>query len=340
MAQIDLELTGPLAKDGLSLSGVAVAAPDHLFVAPDEGGAVLRMVRDGDGFRADDALVVADLVAVAGEPGDEIDLEGLDVADGALWLVGSHSAVRTRIKKSTDDDEVPALLRTVTQPPARRLLARIPLRATADGPQPVASFARPDGSTVTAAALVTDGLHTALRDDPHLGPFLTQPSKDNGLDIEGIAVLGEQVLLGLRGPVLRGWAVLLELTPHPADEDGRLRIEPPVVHFLDLGGLGIRDLARDGDDLLVLAGPTMLLDGPSRVLRLAGAGKVPPPVVVRDHHLTQVGPDLTVGVGEDHPEGIAVLEQDGKRHLLVIYDSPAKARVHGATVSAERLRLD
>jgi hypothetical protein len=84
----------------------------------------------------------------------------------------------------------------------------------------------------------------------------------------------------------------------------------------------------------------MLLDGPSRVLRLPGAGTVPPPVVVRDHHLTQVGPDLPVGVGEDHPEGIAVIRHGGEPHLLVIYDSPAKARVHGATVRAERLRLD
>ena len=37
------------------------------------------------------------------------------------------------------------------------------------------------------------------------------PSKDNGLDIEGLAVLGNRVYLGLRGPVLRGRAIILEL---------------------------------------------------------------------------------------------------------------------------------
>jgi hypothetical protein len=129
--------------------------------------------------------------------------------------------------------------------------------------------------------------------------------------------------------------VLLEMTPRQAAEHNRLVIDAPVAHFLDLAGLGIRDLARHGDDLLVLAGPTMLLDGPSRVLRLRGAGAQPPPVVVRDHDIEQIGPDLAVGVGEDHPEGIAVLEHDGKPELLVIYDSPADARVHGTTVRAE-----
>ena len=36
---------------------------------------------------------------------------------------------------------------------------------------------------------------------------------------------------------------------------------PYRKHLLELGGLGIRDLCVDGDDLLILAGPTMDLDG-------------------------------------------------------------------------------
>ena len=37
--------------------------------------------------------------------------------------------------------------------------------------------------------------------------------------------------------------------------------------FSDLDGLGVRDLCRHGDDLLVLAGPTMELDGRAAVFR-------------------------------------------------------------------------
>ncbi len=56
-------------------------------------------------------------------------------------------------------------------------------------------------------------LRDLLEDDEHLAPFLAIPGKDNGLDVEGIAVRGDRVLLGLRGPVLRGWALVLELRP-------------------------------------------------------------------------------------------------------------------------------
>ena len=337
---VDLEITGAGDKDELSLSGVAAAGSDHLFVVPDEGGSVLRLARHGGGFRLDGTHPVADLVPVAGEPGDEIDLEGLDVAGEELWLAGSHSAVRTRIRKTAPVAAIPRLLATVERPAARRLLARIPLVDTGKGAQPARSATRADGTVQTALSLVPDGLHTALLDDPHLGPFLTLPSKDNGLDIEGIAAVGDQLLLGLRGPVLRGWAVLLTITPRPSDIPGRFAIDPPITHFLDLAGLGVRDLARSGDDLLVLAGPTMLLDGPSRILRIRGAGVRPPARVLRAGDLEQVGPDLAVGVGADHPEGITVLDRPGGPRLLVVYDSPTGSRVHGRTTRAELRALD
>ena len=57
-----------------------------------------------------------------------------------------------------------------------------------------------------------DALTRTLRDDPHLGPFLSIPSKDNGFDIEGLAAApGGRLFLGLRGPVLNGWACVLEI---------------------------------------------------------------------------------------------------------------------------------
>ena len=57
-----------------------------------------------------------------------------------------------------------------------------------------------------------DALTRALRDDPHLGPFLSIPSKDNGFDIEGLAAAPNgRLFLGLRGPVLDGWACILEI---------------------------------------------------------------------------------------------------------------------------------
>jgi len=134
-------------------------------------------------------------------------------------------------------------------------------------------------------------------------------------------------VLGLRGPVLRGWAVLLALDLHT--EVDELVLDGVTKHFLDLAGLGVRDLARDGDDLLVLAGPTMVLDGPARVLRLPGAAQELAPAVARDG--IEVVAELAVGDGCDRPEGLAVLD-DG---LLVLHDSPSAHRIDGTVVLAD-----
>jgi hypothetical protein len=282
----------------------------------------------------------------------------MDLSDGFLWVVGSHSAVRKRVTDTTPLNDIPERLTHVTHPQARRLLARIPLSFPGgDGPQPVRCVTSAEGLAVWAAAVPAGGhghspgpLLEALRRDEHVARFVRLPGKDNGLDIEGIAVVGRRVLLGLRGPVLRGWAVVLEIEPRPRADDPRsLELAPlrssgrsrtVAKHFLDLRGLGVRDLARDGDDLLVLAGPTMALDGPSRVLRIRGAGSGPMPPVIRAGDLEPVGPDLPVGDGENHPEAMTVVHDGGERRLLVLNDSPSAEQVEGRELHAELVPLN
>jgi hypothetical protein len=329
-------------KDTTSLSGVA-ATGKHLFLAPDEGAAVLRLRRGADGGyehpeRFDVDALTDPVVVPRGD--DELDLEGMDCGGGALWVLGSHSGVRTRVKKHTPADEIPGVLRDVTFPPRRQVLIRIALADSGDGPVP---------QRVGTAALGPGdgGLRAALAGDPLLEPFLGLPGKDNGLDIEGLVVLGDRVLLGLRGPVLRGWAVVVEIRPRPvADDLTRLELAPldaadPAAgryrtHVLDLGGLGIRDLARHGDDLLVLTGPTMVLDGPARILRLRrGAVDPMPPAVLADD-LDVVVEDLPTDEG--HPEGLTVVHDD-RPWLLVCDDGPSGHRLDGTTVLADRVDL-
>jgi hypothetical protein len=84
----------------------------------------------------------------------------------------------------------------------------------------------------------------ALKDDCHLGPFLSfpLPSKENGFDIEGLAVHQDKIFLGFRGPVLRGWAIIVEieveekepgvLTLKQIGEQGKLYKK----HFVNLNG--------------------------------------------------------------------------------------------------------
>ena len=123
-----------------------------------------------------------------------------------------------------------------------------------------------------------DDLRELLRDDEHLAPFLGRSrARTTASTSRASRCIGDRVYLGLRGPVLRGWAFVLELRPYvDPDDPSRLRLRdfadgPPYrKHVLDLDGLGVRDLCPDGDDLLVLAGPTMDLDGPVRIYRWHG----------------------------------------------------------------------
>jgi hypothetical protein len=89
---------------------------------------------------------------------------------------------------------------------------------------------------------------------------------------------------------------------------------------MDLGGLGVRDLCPDGDSLLILAGPTMDLDGPVRIVRWRPGTRQG---VVPEGELETVI-ELPYGVKCDHPEGLALLD-DGR--LMVVYDSPSPARI-------------
>jgi hypothetical protein len=327
------------AETHVNLSAVRTDSR-HLWIAGDETATVERLTCDDSGkpteYRDHISFSLADTVPLPGEAHEEVDIEGIARNGPYLWAVGSHSRKRKKIKSHHSDAKATKRLASVSAEPSRRVLARIALEDDA----PVAGTS--DGHR--SAALAGPGVIDLLEDDPHLAPFLSIPGKDNGLDIEGIAVHGdpeaERVFLGLRGPVLRGWAVLLQLAPR--ERDGALRLaevaggERYLKHFLDLDGLGIRDLCPHGDDLLVLAGPSMDLDGPVRVYRWPGAARIEAPDVVHRRELHREL-DLPFGEGDDHAEGIALLSDD---ELLVVYDSPAQDRMaEPGAVVADVVRL-
>ncbi|HWO11707.1 MAG TPA: DUF3616 domain-containing protein, partial [Polyangiaceae bacterium] len=141
-----------------------------------------------------------------------------------------------------------------------------------------------------------------------------------------------RVFLGLRGPVLRGWATIVEIALAPADRPSQLvlgRLERGKAryrkHLLRLDGLGIRDLRADGNDVLILAGPTMTLDGEVAIYRWVGGLDVAKEDTLTDLEPGRLERVLTLphGRGEDHPEGFTRLPSG---EILVVYDAPADAR--------------
>ncbi len=333
-------------RDGLS---AVVQIGDALWVANDEALSLERLSRQpgtGDGriryadhrqFPLHDFLELPMPPAADGKI-EEADVEGLDYYDGYLWLVGSHSLKRDKPKEENPIEKNAERLAEASRDGNRFLLARIPLE---EATQSLEQTVERDGFSRTAARLAgnqkSNALTRALAGDEHLGPSLAIPGKDNGFDIEGLAVAGDRVFVGLRGPVLRGWAVILELALEEQDAstlilkyigpDGR----PYRKHFLDLGGLGVRDLCVQGDDLLVLAGPTMALAGPLTIFRWPGGARPCRESLVFAKALPTVL-DLPIGVGQnagqDQAEGITLFAPDGgeARAVLVVYDSTAPSR--------------
>lgn len=348
----------PLRKDKKLWDGLSavVQAGDALWIANDEALSLEQLSRrhgtdtgeiryaDHRQFPLHDFL---ELPAPPKEDDDKIeeaDIEGLAYDSGYLWLVGSHSLKRDQPKQENSIEKNAERLAKVSRDGNRFLLARIPLDPSTQSPK---KTVEQNGHLRTAARLAgnrkSNALTRALAGDEHLGPSLAIPGKDNGFDIEGLAVTGDRVFVGLRGPVLRGWAVILELTLKEQDAstltlqdigpDGR----PYRKHFLDLGGLGVRDLCTQGDDLLVLAGPTMTVAGPQTVFRWPGGARPDRESLIFGKDLPTVlelPGDVDPPAGQDQAEGITLFAPDsGEAHaVLVVHDSAARSRQRGTSI--------
>jgi hypothetical protein len=316
---------------------------NRLWLGGDEGTLIHRMTRDASGNFAEHAsFALKDTLQLPGAATEEIDIEGLDIDGGYLWLIGSHSAKRKKAEEDKTAEENLDRLAKIEMEGNRFTLARVPLD---DARRPVAVH-----GALTAARLEGDAagnlLTEALIKDRHVGRCVPRvagdriegiPSKDNGFDVEGLAVTGTRVFLGLRAPVLRGWAMIVELNLSTAS-NGALRLDPIgssgqvyLKHFLRLEGLGVRELVIHGDDLLVLSGPSMDLDGPVFIHRWKGALNKRADSLTWNKDLTLL---VTVpfGITKDHAEGLS-LASDAPLSVLVCYDSPS--RVNGNETRAD-----
>lgn len=340
-----------------NLSGAAFTG-DWLWVAGDEACGVDRLRRldpvGREALRFGEVrdFPLADLLDLPGAAEEEADLEGMAAADGFLWVVGSHGLKRKNVKPERGHIDNAKRLAKVVLDGNRRLLACLPIEPDVNG-EPCLVRQTQDGRKALRLKgdAQTNLLTRALADDPHFGPYMAIAGKDNGFDIEGLAVDGRRLLLGLRGPVLRGWSALLEIAIEPRGD--HLRLTPlddsgTLIrkHFLQLDGLGVRDLHFSGDDLYILAGPTMVLDGDIRVFKWPGAR----PLLAANREPVRFEEALTESVplphgrGTNRAEAICDLPAElsaGKARWLVLYDAPGCDRKDGEhAVFGDLLRHD
>jgi len=119
-----------------------------------------------------------------------------------------------------------------------------------------------------------------------------------------------------------------------------------ITHFLDLGGLGVRDLTAHDHDILILAGPVSGVRSPFRIYRWRPADRkrqvqtpdllYPQPDEV--HVSKPIIADMARADSDEHPEGICVLAR-GTKGLIVLYDNPREdppnSRIDGSKYFAD-----
>jgi hypothetical protein len=322
----DTDTSKPIHKD---LSTAKFTSSDILWVASDEMNAIERLKKIGDRtFGEHQSFYLSELLDNFNDDEKEVDIEGMDYDGKYLWLIGSHSTKREKVKGDKPDK-----LQSIKRDNNRYLLARIPL---------VENKLEKQINNLNSAYLKRkksgkNQLIEVLEDDSYFGKIISieLPGKDNGFDIEGLLVHGETILIGLRGPVLRGISIILEISVQEK-EPGILSLKSIgdekrlyKKHFLDLDGLGVRDLCRDGEDILILAGPTMDLDGSLRVFRWRGAFNLSDnSFTAQKESVLETLFDIPYTSGCDRAEGLTLFPvSDSSKAIFVVYDSPDATRI-------------
>lgn len=224
----------------------AIALDDQRFIVADDEDNQLSIFERHQSKALKPTITLSEIFGGDIKDGNhqEIDLEGATRIDDVYLWIGSHS---TSSK---------AKIRT-----ARHRLFGIQLSET----RPGKFIAKPYGSIY--AHLITD-----LKRDSRFAPYrldraeLIAPKAIGGLSIEGLTATPEQgVLIGFRNPLTGGIIQDDTLTAGKALLVNLLNplavLQGQTAHFatpieLDLGGLGIRDIAWQKDDhYLIVAGP-------------------------------------------------------------------------------------
>lgn len=298
-----LEILSDIFIDPKNISGIGIKG-GFLILGSDEGAAiqVLKKTNPNTYLSNKDQLIVLD------ESGEEIDIEGIAVGEEYVYVVGSHSRKRKKIKLDKSVKENLKRLSTIKIEPSREQLFRLKLDANGQ---------------LIKGSIKKISLRDIFANHPVFSLFQPIPSKENGIDIEGIAVnekLGE-IYIGFRGPVLRGnYTPIMVLT----FKDGKFKqkkIKKPELRYINLNGRGVRGIAQYTDGFLILGGPVGDQPMSYQLYFWDGKGMVPgednPEV---SHHIKQLC-EIPLPNSKAKAEGIEFLKQEeGKVYFLVVYD--------------------
>jgi hypothetical protein len=301
----NIEAKGIVCLEGLvedkNASAVSFWQRRALVVSDEakHGNLVQIFASDGENHFSAAGQVVLDPPGVAPE---EMDLEGIAVDGATVYVLGSHSSRRKKVgAKVSRIANRAALMSAPEAQPARDVLLRFRL-----------------GSDGKPGAIERTSLRPYLDATEPFKSFGRIASKENGVDLEGLAAWRGDLYVGFRGPVLRG-----NFTPILRCGFGS-PIATPGLLFVDLGGRGVRDLAHARDGLLILAGPVGDGPGTYQLYFWDGQDGVPgsdAPAAAASS-LQPLG-DLLPPPGQEaaKAEGVGLIDEGDRHwHILVVFD--------------------
>ena len=309
---------------------------DNLWLSYDEDAGIERLTRKKKKYKykKHKHYQLSDFFDLPAD--NEADMEALAYEEPYLWFCGSMSMKRNSPDENDDLETQLKALTEIAIDENRFSLGRIPCLKDGNNYKLVKE-AKYKGETIKAEMMrggtKSTELHNALMRDEHLKDFMAIPCKDNGFDIEGLAVFEGRIFIGLRGPVLNGYAVILEIMVDCLNDELIMQKHEGEdnlyrKHFLDLAGMGIRELniTKNGD-LFILAGPTMDLDGTISIYKVKGglpdqSGSV----TFKPDRLFDVARGSEITHGKDKAEGMAFISNN---EILITYDSPVEDRLKG-----------
>ena len=166
--------------------------------------------------------------------GKEMDIEGITVEGNNVYVIGSHSSKRQKVKnkKKYKQNREKFHNGKIKNEKNRDWLYRLRINS--------------EEKDVNKEKI---SLREIINKDDVLKTFSGIPGKENGINIEGISAKNGWLYIGFRGPVFRGnFVPVMKLKFENAEKIYDLL-------FVKLGGHGIRDMVSVSDGFLILSGP-------------------------------------------------------------------------------------
>jgi hypothetical protein len=157
------------------------------------------------------------------------------------------------------------------------------------------------------------GLLTALTSADNLKAFdlagasVKSPEKPGALNIESICAMGDALLIGFRNPIPGGKALLVPLQNPLAVVKGDAKPDLGEPILLDLGGLGVRDMAPWRKQFLIIGGDFKDGGEPSALFLWSGDPKMKPQKLKGD-------------LSDLNPEAIVIHETGGESRVQLLSD--------------------